>query len=258
MILKIHRKSQITVLALLLTILLFRGLATDSAISSLPETATSSTPELFIKILNSRDYPTGEVTDAGIHPDHSEENSDHRNENSDHRNENSDHSYRNSYPSENSLQQENSVNEENSISSGSGLTDIPLPDSGIGQSLATYNLTDGLVLWMHFNNEEAYGEGGIELPNNQADSYVNMTGNVLLIWRIRLESVRNEKPSVSHLHFNNDSSYGENNTHVYDFSGMGNNGTVTNATWTSSGKFGGAFEFDGDGGSGLEFQHFHF
>jgi len=105
--------------------------------------------------------------------------------------------------------------EENSIRSGppsdeltTDLGDTPLPDSRIGQSLATYNLTDGLVLWMHFNNEQAYGEGGIELPNNQADSYVNMTGNVLL------------------MHFNNDSSYGENDTHVYDFSGLGNNGTV--------------------------------
>ncbi len=75
-----------------------------------------------------------------------------------------------------------------------------------------------------------------ELPDNQAVETgdflrgANMTGNVLL------------------LHFNNDSAYGENDTHVYDFSGNGNNGTVLsgNATWTSSGKLGeGAFEFDG-------------
>ena len=32
------------------------------------------------------------------------------------------------------------------------------------------------------------------------------------------------------MHLNNDSSYGENDTHVYDFSGNGNNGTVTNAS----------------------------
>jgi len=50
-------------------------------------------------------------------------------------------------------------------------------------------------------------------------------------------------------HVNNDSSYGENDTHVYDFSGGGNNGTVTDAVWTSSGKLGaGAFEFDGISG----------
>lgn len=62
-----------------------------------------------------------------------------------------------------------------------------------------------------------------ELPDNQAVETgdflrgANMTGNVLL------------------LHFNNDSAYGENDTHVYDFSGNGNNGTITSAIWNSSG-----------------------
>jgi len=49
------------------------------------------------------------------------------------------------------------------------------------------------------------------------------------------------------MHLNNDSSYGENETHVYDFSGLGRNGTVAGDTiYTSDGKFGGAFMFDGD------------
>jgi len=50
-------------------------------------------------------------------------------------------------------------------------------------------------------------------------------------------------------HFNNDSAYGENDTKVYDFSGNGNNGTVTGAVWNSSGGIlgTGAFEFDGSG-----------
>ncbi|TKY91895.1 MAG: hypothetical protein C5S46_03490 [Candidatus Methanomarinus sp.] len=49
------------------------------------------------------------------------------------------------------------------------------------------------------------------------------------------------------LHFNNDSAYGENYTHVYDFSGNGNNGTVNGTpVWSSSaGKFDGAYTFDG-------------
>ncbi|MFH2140801.1 MAG: LamG domain-containing protein, partial [Bacteroidota bacterium] len=47
------------------------------------------------------------------------------------------------------------------------------------------------------------------------------------------------------MHFDNLSSYGENDTHVYDFSGSGNNGTVISATATSEGKYDGAFEFDG-------------
>ena len=72
-----------------------------------------------------------------------------------------------------------------------------------------------------------------ELPSNQevetsfGSGNANMTGNVLL------------------MHFNNASNYGENDTHVYDFSGNGNNGSVTSATWTSSGKLNGAMEFDG-------------
>ena len=68
-----------------------------------------------------------------------------------------------------------------------------------------------------------------ELPNNQAEDWANMTGNVLL------------------MHFNNESAFGENDTHVYDFSGIGNNGSCTNCpTWNESGKINGSFEFDGD------------
>jgi len=56
-------------------------------------------------------------------------------------------------------------------------------------------------------------------------------------------------------HFNNASSYGENDTYVYDFSGGGNNGTWngdaspdSDSGFTTSGKLGaGAFMFDGDG-----------
>ena len=69
-----------------------------------------------------------------------------------------------------------------------------------------------------------------QLPNNgSSDATANMTRNLLL------------------LHFNNESAYGENDTHVYDFSGNGNNGTVIgNAVWSSSaGEFDGAYTFDG-------------
>jgi len=48
-------------------------------------------------------------------------------------------------------------------------------------------------------------------------------------------------------HLNNDSSAGENDTHVYDFALGINNGSVINAIVNSSGKFGGGFEFDGSG-----------
>jgi len=70
-----------------------------------------------------------------------------------------------------------------------------------------------------------------ELPNNQQVETLtggaNMTGNVLL------------------MHLNNDTSVGDNTTWTYDYSGLGNNGTITNATWNTSGKFGSALQFDG-------------
>ncbi len=46
--------------------------------------------------------------------------------------------------------------------------------------------------------------------------------------------------------FDNVSSLGEYNSNVKDVSGYGNDGIIINANWTS-GKYGGAFEFDGDG-----------
>lgn len=86
-----------------------------------------------------------------------------------------------------------------------------------------------------------------EFPNNQEDQLanigigMNMTNNVLLI------------------HLNKDSNYGENETHVYDFSGNGNNGVFTNNATSGigsdvgtsgsneSGKLFGSYAFDGDG-----------
>jgi parallel beta-helix repeat protein len=49
-------------------------------------------------------------------------------------------------------------------------------------------------------------------------------------------------------HYDNDPSFGESSTHVYDFSGLGNNGTVYGgAVWNQTGgKFAGAFEYDGN------------
>ncbi len=48
-------------------------------------------------------------------------------------------------------------------------------------------------------------------------------------------------------HLNNYSAYGENTTRVYDFSGNGNNGTVSGgAVWNSSGKLNGAYTLDGN------------
>jgi hypothetical protein len=49
-------------------------------------------------------------------------------------------------------------------------------------------------------------------------------------------------------HYDQDPSYGETATHVYDFSGNGNNGTVSGATHNpSNGKFQGSYDIDSDG-----------
>jgi len=49
------------------------------------------------------------------------------------------------------------------------------------------------------------------------------------------------------MNFDNVSALGENSTYVVDVSGNGNNGTMNSSgpNWTSSGRYGGAFEFDG-------------
>jgi hypothetical protein len=48
-------------------------------------------------------------------------------------------------------------------------------------------------------------------------------------------------------HYDYQAAYGETSTHVHDFSENGNDGTVSGATWDSSGRFGGAFDFNGLG-----------
>jgi hypothetical protein len=59
-----------------------------------------------------------------------------------------------------------------------------------------------------------------------------------------------EDGSVLLFHFNNDSYVGEDEEHVFDWSGSGNNGTASNISFNSSGgKFFGAFEFNGNSDS---------
>jgi len=54
-----------------------------------------------------------------------------------------------------------------------------------------------------------------------------------------------EPSQVLLLHFDNDSSVGENSTYVYDWSGNNNHAAVLNVTYNSTGgKFGGGFEFN--------------
>jgi len=78
--------------------------------------------------------------------------------------------------------------------------------------------------------------------------YHNMSGSFVLNQTEYFGELGPDNSTVLLMHFNNESSAGENDTHVYDWSGSGNNGTVQNAAFNSSGgKFLGAFEFDGTG-----------
>jgi parallel beta-helix repeat protein len=54
----------------------------------------------------------------------------------------------------------------------------------------------------------------------------------------------NSTGNVLSMHMNNDSAYGENDSLVYDFSGNGNNGTITGPVYVV-GKYGNALSFDG-------------
>jgi len=62
------------------------------------------------------------------------------------------------------------------------------------------------------------------------------------------EISNDDKGLVLLMHYNNYSTYGENDTHVYDFSGNGNNGTPVNEAHLNMTDYkfgGGAFQFDG-------------
>jgi hypothetical protein len=100
----------------------------------------------------------------------------------------------------------------------------------------TFNLLNGTLTDFVWNTTSDYvefdsdSEANIELLNSQAVGWVNMTDNIILY------------------HFDNESTFGENSTLVYDFSGNGYNATANLSsgsapTWISSGKLNGSFEF---------------
>ncbi|MEK6919264.1 MAG: LamG domain-containing protein, partial [Nanoarchaeota archaeon] len=83
----------------------------------------------------------------------------------------------------------------------------------------TANASGTLILW-HGNRSQ--------IANTGFGSFINITG------------------LVASYHFDNDSSYGENSTRIYDFSGLQNNGTAYNGVvMNASGKIKGAASFDG-------------
>ena len=76
--------------------------------------------------------------------------------------------------------------------------------------------------------------------------YHNINGSFVLNQTKDVGQIEPDSSSVLLFHFNNDSSVGENESFVYDWTGNGNNGKVYGATFNlTSGKFYGAFEFNG-------------
>ncbi len=75
----------------------------------------------------------------------------------------------------------------------------------------------------------------------------NQTNVVIYSWNFSNSSLFDES-TVIYMNFDNLSVFGENDSNVVDVSGNGNNGTVTGAVWNASGRYGGAYAFDGTSG----------
>ncbi|MBN2042309.1 MAG: LamG domain-containing protein [Candidatus Aenigmarchaeota archaeon] len=112
-------------------------------------------------------------------------------------------------------------------------------------------------------NESTDDDGIIEFISNVTDDfeivnttlYTNISG-----WRPEETRWNGEIPYnstglVMLIHFNNESQFGENDIHVFDWSGTGNNGTMSGGDEfiNHSGKFGGAIQMDGVGGDYVNF-----
>ncbi|MBT3985778.1 hypothetical protein HOE91_05770, partial [archaeon] len=103
---------------------------------------------------------------------------------------------------------------------------------------------DNLVSWWGFDRLESDGNISDKVGSNdgdvEGDVFINGTSGV-------------GNGLVGYWHFDNLSSFGENATHVYDFSGSGNNGTAFGGSDSDSGfgvndgVFDGGWMFDGSG-----------
>ena len=81
------------------------------------------------------------------------------------------------------------------------------------------------------------------VPINVSISEANLN-SVIYNWNGTNYTIYNDS-LVLMMNFDNLSSIGENSTYVVDVSKYGNNGTVSGALWNSSGKYRGAYQFDG-------------
>lgn len=76
--------------------------------------------------------------------------------------------------------------------------------------------------------------------------YAGLNGGLSQLGSKYLKGIENEDDGVLLMHFNKDFFAGETDTHVYDWSGNGNNGTADGVYYNrSGGRFYGAYEFNG-------------
>ncbi|MFC1691822.1 LamG-like jellyroll fold domain-containing protein, partial [Nanoarchaeota archaeon] len=97
--------------------------------------------------------------------------------------------------------------------------DTPILNSTDGTNVTTVNLT-------------VYNQSTADVDGNSVTNIIN--------WYKDSTSI-----AVLNMPFDSDNSAGSGKTK--DYSGNGNNGTLTNAVWSSEGYFGGGYEFDGNG-----------
>ena len=111
----------------------------------------------------------------------------------------------------------------NYLASGNNRTYKPLSvnlgsDNRANFTINANNPANGTIYYTNLNDN-----------SNPSTAYINTDPNLVGYW-----------------HLDNWGSYGETSTHIYDFSGNGNDGTAYNgASPTSSGKYNGGFYFDG-------------
>jgi len=120
-------------------------------------------------------------------------------------------------------------------SPANGISDLVLGNVTLNWSILGVNKTEVFVN----NNTNNLDTSLVYVRSGQANgSYTHNFSNFVL---------QSEDNLVALYHFDNRSSYGENSTYYYDFSGKGNNisCTTTCPDLNESGKLGGAMQFDG-------------
>jgi hypothetical protein len=92
-----------------------------------------------------------------------------------------------------------------------------------------------------YNNDFANGFSSTDIPVS-----TNVSVGDMLYFRVNMRTTNGADSTNERIKIYQ-SMIGENQTKVVDVSKYGHNGTLTNAIWTSSGKYGGAYNFDGSG-----------